>query len=142
MEKLIMELHVKLRENEINAIDNGMQKVVFLPFDGTIDSDIFKGEVLPGGVDVQVTDPSGIRRLCAKYLLKGIDMDGKECSIFVENNGYFEPGSDPMPFRAHPVFITDSKALLPYLSQDRFYAEGHPAEGGVIIKIFDALCED
>lgn len=142
MSKLIMEIKVRIIEEQVNGMKGDAGEVLFLPFTGTVDSEIFKGEVLPGGVDVQTVDPSGMRHMCARYLLKGVDCKGEPCTIYVENQGYFEPNSNPSPFHAHPRFMTDSKELSEYLSKDRFRAEGHPLEGGVKIQIFDAIAEE
>ena len=37
----------------------------------------------------EVTDASGLRHMCAKYIFEGTDAEGKHCHLYVENNGYF-----------------------------------------------------
>lgn len=59
-----------------------------IPFTGHVKSEIFTGEIVPGGVDVQIENAAGNRNMCAKYMFRGTDKEGKECSLFVENNGY------------------------------------------------------
>ena len=142
MSEPIMEFIIKLKPGETSRMECPTGKVAFLPFEGYVKSDLFTGTILPGAADVQTTDASGIRHMCARYMFKGTDCEGKECYLFVDNNGYFEPGSQPSPFRTCPTFLTDSEALAPYLHQARFRTEGHPGDGGPVIKVFDVLKED
>ena len=141
MAKCIMEFQIRIKGNEVSAMESDRGNVVFIPFDGSVESDIFTGEILPGAADVQVTNASGIRHMCARYMFKGKDSHGNDCHLFVENNGFFEPDSNPSPFHACPTFMSDSKVLADYLAQAHFRAEGHPAPQGVTIKIFDVLAE-
>jgi len=141
MAKLIMEFRIRIKGNEVSAMESDRGKVVIIPFDGDVESEIFTGEILPGAADVQVSNAAGIRHMCAKYMFRGKDSQGNDCHLFVENNGYFEPNSNPSPFEACPTFMSDSKVLADYLAQARFRAEGHPAPQGVTIKIFDVLAE-
>lgn len=139
-DKLILEINVSIDFKEISQLEGPNGSVVMIPFTGTASGEIFSGKVLPGGVDTQVVNMNGIRHMCAKYMLEGADNTGAPCRIFIENNGYFEKDA-PMPFKTIPSFITDSKALAPYLHCRRFRGEGHPAESGVVIKIFDTGAE-
>jgi hypothetical protein len=115
--------------------------VKIIPFGGWVKSELFSGTMLPGGADVQVTNASGIRHMCAQYMFEGIDHTGEACKLFVSNNGYFEPGSKPKPFHTCPTMMTDSEALSEYLHQARFRAEGKREEDGLHIRIFDVLQE-
>ena len=55
--------------------------------------------------------------MCAKYMFRGTDKEGKECSLFVENNGYVSRTELQKEYvDAFPRFITDSKILGEYLS--------------------------
>ena len=92
---------------------------------------------MPGAADVQVTNPAGVRHMCAQYMLEGLDNTGAACHIFVENHGYFERDHRPKPFEAWPTFRTDSQALRSYLQGMHFRAEGYSNEIGVDIRIFD-----
>lgn len=141
MEKLVMEFQIKIKGEEISAFESERGNVVIIPFTGSVESELFTGEVLPGAADVQVTNPAGTRHMCAKYMFRGKDSQGNECHLFVENNGYFERNRNVSPFEAYPTFLSDSKILADYLSQARFRSEGHPAPEGVTIKIFDILGE-
>ena len=65
-------------------------KVKIIPFTGTVEGELFQGVIMPGAADVQVTNPAGVRHMCAQYMLEGKDYTGAACHIFVENHGYFE----------------------------------------------------
>ncbi len=51
-------------------------KVKIIPFTGTVDGNLFQGVVMPGAADVQITNPAGVRHMCAQYMLEGIDVTG------------------------------------------------------------------
>ena len=116
--------------------------VSFIPFTATVESDLFTGTTLPGACDVQVENPAGSRNMCAKYMFKGVDCEGNECHLFVENNGYLAEVMRNDPYlNAYPTFMTDSPVLGEYLSQQRFRSEVAGAEWGVAIRIYDVLKE-
>ncbi len=132
-----MEVHVKIQPDLISRIETNSESVVMIPFGGTVEGSLFRGNVMPGGVDTQVVNAVGVRHMSARYMLEGTDNSGKLCHIYVENNGYFEKGSQQSIFLTVPTFITDSQDLAPYLHTRKFRGEGHPAEGGVTIKFFE-----
>lgn len=138
--KLIFEVYVTINPEEIRSFRGPAGEVVSIPFGGTVAGEIFNGVVCPGGVDTQRVNLSGIRHMSARYVLEGTDSSGEHCHIFVENNGWFdESGKPEVPFKTVPTFVTDSKALAPYLHQNKFVGEGHPNERGVTIKFFEIL---
>lgn len=135
---MIMEFVVRLDRENISRVETPGEKVAMFPFTGYVESDLFTGRILPGAVDVQITNAAGIRHMCARYMFEGRDAQGTPCRLFVDNNGYFEPGREPAPvFHTCPVFYTDSPSLGPYLHQRRFRAEGRGTPEGVNIRIFD-----
>ena len=134
----IMEFIVRLDRENISRMETAAEKITMLPFTGYVESELFTGRILPGGVDVQITNAAGIRHMCARYMFEGTDSAGKPCRLFVDNNGYFEPNREPAPFFSTcPTFYTDSEELGKYLHQRRFRAEGHGTKEGVNILIFD-----
>ena len=141
-QKMIMEFKISIRPEERTEMITKNGKVVFIPFGGEVQSDLFCGTVRPGAADVQVTNAAGIRHMAAKYIFVGKDYTGADCKLFVENNGYFEPQSQPRPFHASPTFMTDSEALADYLHGTHFRAEGWGHPGGVDIRIFDTDKEE
>ena len=140
--KEIMVFHVSIDREERTEMVTKDGKVVFIPFGGEVNSELFCGKIRPGAADVQVTNAAGIRHMCAKYIFEGKDYTGAECKLFVENNGFFEPGNQPRPFHACPVFMTDSAALAEYLERPHFRAEGWGRPDGVDIHIIDIEKED
>ena len=138
--KLIIEVFVTIDPSAIRAFRGDAGEVVSIPFGGTVSGPIFNGVICPGGVDTQRVNLSGIRHMSARYVLEGTDSNGEHCHIFVENNGWFdESGKPEVPFKTVPTFVTDSKALAPYLHQNKFIGEGTPSEQGVIIRFYEII---
>ncbi|MCM1258740.1 MAG: alpha/beta hydrolase [Roseburia sp.] len=96
-------------------------------FTGYCDNKLFKGCVMPEGIDVQKKYGNDPEILNAKYTLIGIDKDKNKCSIHIENQ------KNGTKFK--PVIQTDSKALA-YLTKLDLTAslEGFP--GGLTVRIF------
>ena len=133
----IMMIHVEIDRSNCPEMTMTDGKVKIIPFTGTVEGKLFHGRIMPGAADVQVTNPAGVRHMCAQYMLEGLDNTGAACHIFVENHGYFERDHRPKPFEAWPTFRTDSQALRSYLQGMHFRAEGYSNEIGVDIRIFD-----
>ena len=138
--KPILTIHVTIDPTNMPHLEMPDGQVTMIPFSGEAEGPLFSGKVMPGATDVQITDPAGVRHMCAQYMLEGTDYEGQPCHVFIENHGYFQRGCDPKPFEACPVIRTDSKALRLYFQANRFRAEGHAAEYGVDILIFDSTC--
>lgn len=140
-DKLIMEVYVELEPEKVVALTGSNCTVKMLPFVGTVKGEIFNGVVAPGGVDTQVTNAVGVRNMSARYMLVGKDREGKDCHIYVDNEGWFTNGEQPRPFTTVPTFLTDSACLAPYLHQNKFRGEGHPGEKGPTIKFYEIIEE-
>ena len=78
-----------------------------LSFSGYAESEHFRGKILPGAVDCQKTGPAGFT-LSARYVLEGTDSGGRDCRIFVENNGVLDKNG---AIHTRPVVYTDSDCL-------------------------------
>ncbi|MBR4409442.1 MAG: DUF3237 family protein [Bacteroidales bacterium] len=102
--------------------------ITMIPFSGTVDCPNFKGEVLPTGVDTQVGKPTG-RTLSARYMIKGKDIKGEDCTIFIENNG------DMGEKYTRPFIVTDSKALS-FLNNALLLGQLDFTSGGLTIRIY------
>lgn len=140
MSKQVFEFHIIIDNSQVTAMEGPYGAVCFIPFGGYVESPLFSGTIVPGAADIQVEDQAGYRNMCAKYMFKGTDSEGKECFLFVENNGWLQDVNKNDPFiKAHPRFMTDSLTLGAYVCQDRFRSEVHGAENGVTIKIIDVL---
>lgn len=111
--------------------------VKMIPFTGVARGPIFNGIVEPFGVDTQITDQNEVRHMSARYMLTGRDNTGRACHIYVENNGWFTDGARPVPFKTVPTFITDSKALAPYLHRNQFTGEGMRDDAGLWIRFYE-----
>ena len=135
--KMIMQFDITIDDADITEMTGPNGAVLFIPFTGSVESELFRGTIRPGAADIQVVNPAGVRHMCAKYIFEGTDRAGAPCHLYVENNGYFADGEVQMPFDAVPTFMTDSAELAGYLHGAHFRAEGHPAPNGVTIKIFD-----
>ena len=140
--KLIMTFHVTIDRDDIPEMVMPSGKVTFIPFGGHVESELFTGKIRPGAADVQVTNAAGIRHMQAKYIFDGTDMQGKHCHLYVDNNGFFEPDSEPSPFHACPTMMSDSAELNRIVSGAHFRAEGHGTPEGVDILIFDTEGDD
>ena len=131
-------LRIKIEANgEAVHLNGEAGEVLMIPFKGHVESDIFNGIVVPCGVDTQVVNLAGVRHMSARYMLQGKDKEGQDCSIYVENNGYFDDATKTMPFHTVPTFLTDSKALAPYLHANQFVGEGVDEEDGLWIYFYE-----
>ena len=139
--KLIMKVHVKINPQDISVLNGKAGDVVMIPFSGTVEGEIFNGVVRPGGVDVQRTNLSKIRHMCARYMLEGTDNTGAPCKIFVDNNGWFDDELPPSEggFKTVPTFLTDSEAMAPYLHSNKFIGIGTPEGTGVLISLYEVI---
>lgn len=137
MDKLIMEVFVNIDEEHIIELDSPIGHVTMIPFDGTVKGELFHGVIAPGGADTQVTNQNGVCHMSARYMLVGQDNTGRDCRIYVENNGWFTGDSNPGPFKTVPTFITDSKSLAPNLHTNQFRGEGHADENGLVIRFYE-----
>ena len=101
-------LRIKVYLTDQIAVDGCGDKAVLLPFTGECDGPLFKGKILPGGVDTQRIDAQGRCALSARYVLEGMDDQGQPCRIFIQNEGVSAPGQELL---THPIIRTDSESL-------------------------------
>ena len=92
-------------------VKGGAGEACMILFHGSSDCANFKGTILPGGVDTQKQEKGKERTLSARYILEGKDCDGKDCHIFIENNGQILPDAGNEPIHTKPLIYTDSEAL-------------------------------
>ena len=129
----VLTINVRITETYEVKGSHGTARMIL--FDGDADSEYFKGTILPGGVDTQkdISDKDSAKTfLSARYILKGTDRDGNDCSIFIENNGEFSDTSDGT---TTPTILTDSPALS-FLECASLYGTIEGIEGGVRIHIY------
>ena len=78
-------LRIKVYLIDSITVEGHADKAVMLPFTGDCDCPLFKGKILPGGVDTQRISTDGRTSLSARYALEGTDDQGKPCKLFIEN---------------------------------------------------------
>lgn len=91
-----------------NALETSPRGVRMLPFSGHCDSPLFRGTILPGGVDTQVDLAPKQGTISARYMLEGTDDAGKACRLFIDNGAITREGTETV---THPRIITDSVSL-------------------------------
>lgn len=126
---------IEITTNERTSVTTEIGTVVMIPFVGEIRSELFNGHIAEGALDRQVIDVNGIKHMSARYMAKGKDAVGNDCSIYIENSGDFHIDS-PKPFLTIPHFYTDSMELAKILHHEHFRAEGHREGDVLILKIF------
>lgn len=127
-------LTIKVCITNVIEIKGKTAEAVMIAFDGTCDCENFKGKILPGGVDTQKEFYPEKRTLSARYMLEGVDKEGKACHLFIENNG--TANTDSMVEKTTPRIITDSSGLS-WLETADLSGTITPWEKGVVIHIFN-----
>ena len=125
----VLDVHV-ITADAVQFDAGAAGSVVMIPFHGTVTGTVFEGIVEPCGVDTQVVNPAGVRRMSARYMLTG------HCRIYIENNGWFD-GTPALPFTTVPTFITDHEGLRELLSRP-FIGKGFVEEDGLHIRFYEA----
>ncbi len=129
-ELVILEYLMTVNVKTMQAYGVGSDKmsINMIPFTGSAEGHWFTGEIVGQGCDTQKYPAGGGAMFSARYLLKGKDVDGNSCSVFVENNG---PALD----LCTPTVITDSKALADWQDWE-LRAIVVPVAGGVDVNVF------
>ena len=100
-------LRILIKPTGSNQVSSGKGFFNMVLFEGECDCENFKGKVMPGGVDTQHYYAEGKGRISARYMLEGVDKEGKACKIFIQNDGEHDKGFLPTT----PKVYTDSEAL-------------------------------
>lgn len=125
MDELIVTIQVKTYDAQV--LEGKQTKVVMIPFSGEASGDYFTGKTVANGVDTQIITADRFS-LSARYMLEGVDRGGKNCRLFIENNGTsFD--------NCIPRICTDSEELA-FLENAPLRAEVICMENGVIVKIY------
>jgi len=113
-------------------LEHDFGKQVMIPFTGEVLGPLFKGKVLPGGVDTQEIRSDGLKKISARYFIETDDGE----KIFIENNGIVnENGENGRYFRTTPHFVTASKKYS-WLNTSIFVGTGERTEKGLEIVIY------
>ncbi len=103
MKETVLKIKVNVTGTETLAGKDAYVNMV--SFGGDASSPYFEGTVCPGGVDVQMSQNGSPVSLSARYMLSGKDACGKDCRIYIENEG--EAGKST----TSPRIVTSSEAL-------------------------------
>ena len=101
-------LRIKVTLDGCHELKAAPRAVRMLPFSGSCESPLFRGTILSGGVDTQVDSVPGEGTLNARYMLEGVDAEGKPCKLYIDNGAVRREGRETV---THPRVMTDSKAL-------------------------------
>lgn len=101
-------LRIQIQLGETLALDSPTAGVRMIPFTGFCESTVFKGNVLPGGMDTQMFPTPDRGTLSARYMLEGVDETGQNCKLFIDNSAVMQAGRETVTF---PRIKTDSEAL-------------------------------
>lgn len=125
MDELIVTINVSTYETTM--LEGQNSRVVMIPFSGKAEGDYFTGKTIENGIDTQITSSDGFS-LSARYMLEGTDRSGKNCRLFIENNGTSLDNCVPRIY-------TDSKELA-FLENAKLKAAVECVEGGVVVRIY------
>ncbi|MCR5100160.1 MAG: DUF3237 family protein [Butyrivibrio sp.] len=125
-------LSIDVNITKVDTVKGSGREAIMIHFGGSCDCELFKGVILPGGVDTQYQEDGGRRTLSARYVLEGKDNAGKDCQIFIENNGTTD--EDGKVKETIPKIVTDSETLS-FLQTAQLRGTIEGKEGGVIIHI-------
>ena len=109
----------------------------FISFDGSCEAPFFSGKIIEGGVDTQKFEEGKDGTLSARYILKGKDINGKDTSIFIENNGICKSDGT---ISTVPTIITDNEALAPLFEgklSGKVVPVDTPEHDRIIIEIYN-----
>lgn len=129
--RTVLKIDVKI--DSVNGLEHGEKSVSMIQFHGDAKSEYFNGTILSGGVDTQIKEGSSFT-LSARYLMSGTDSCGKQCKIFIENNGRPDTTREGR-FITKPKIITDSDALK-FLEEEALNGEVLASEEGVKIFVY------
>lgn len=102
--------------------------VAMIPFTGEASGPYFQGRITGTGTDTQKIGKDGSLRLSARYMLEGRDHTGKDCHIFIENNG---SSMD----HCIPAVVTDSDALSSW-EEETLFSRVESLGDGVKVHIY------
>ena len=126
--KEILTINVNL--TDIYEVKGKSAEAVMINFGGDAKSEFFEGVILPGGVDTQREYSDKPFSLSARYMLKGKDKDGKDCLLFIENNGTATDGV----VTTSPRLLSDSPSLA-WLETARTSGSISDKDGELLITI-------
>lgn len=104
--KTVMSVYVT--DKEVYSVNGSTCDVTMQYFNGSADGDFFNGKTTSDGSVVFKDYKEGDNIYCARYMLSGTDDTGKQCRMFIEDNGIEDTSGN---FVSKPIIITDSESL-------------------------------
>ncbi len=126
-------LTINVKTTSADKVKGKTGEASMIHFGGSANCELFKGKILPGGVDTQKEWYGNPRTLSARYILEGTDCAGKTCRIFIENRAEVE--GEKGVTHTLPKILTDSEELE-FLETAKLTGVITPAVDGIIIHIF------
>lgn len=100
-------LHLKVTVLDTQSVIGANKQINMVSFGGSCEGPLFKGNILPGGVDTQAYEKDA-GTISARYMLSGTDYTGKPCRLYIDNRAVVRSGQ---PTVTQPRIVTDSEAL-------------------------------
>lgn len=126
----LMRIHLQLQPAV--GLDSPCAGIRQIPFGGVCEGPIFRGQVLPGGVDTQTFPTPERGYLSARYTLEGVDADGVPTKLYVDNSAVMQNGQDTVTY---PRILTDNPALR-WLESAALTGRLEGSENGLDIVIY------
>lgn len=128
-------LNIIVNITDCHTLHSARGDVNMVCFTGRCESDIFRGNILSGGVDTQFFLANHPGTLSARYMLTGTDDQGTPTRLFIENSAVSGEA------HTHPRILTDNPRLA-FLEDTPLLGAIEGREGGVRIRIFTTKQED
>lgn len=128
-ENILLEIEIEI--DNIAKIHGNDKSVSIVYFSGNASSQFFKGTVMPGAADTQISCTGKPTTLSARYVLEGVDCENNACKIFIENNGVEKDGS----IITKPFIITNSPALK-WIETVNLFGKVISENNNLIIRIY------
>lgn len=100
-------LSITANDTTLHSVEGNTCRVDMQYFNGEAAGEYFNGSTKNEGTTVIKDYRNGEKQFCARYILSGTDMSGKQCSIFIEDNGTESTSG----IVTKPTILTDSDAL-------------------------------
>lgn len=118
---------------EVRELKSGKGQINMILFSGFVDAPIFKGKILSGACDTQKYLKGERGELSARYMLDGLDAEGTQTRLFIENNAY---QTDDGSWKTTPRIFTDNEKL-DWLENVKLSGQIEGTDNGVIIHFYE-----
>lgn len=98
---------IKVSKTKLETVDGSTCRVEMQYFDGNVSGKFFNGTVYKNSSNVRKIYKDGRTTSCARYMIKGKDDTGKDCKIFIQDDGVEKDGVTV----TKPLILTNSSSL-------------------------------